>query len=282
MARRRPRGTARTALLSLLLVLAHAASARAAEGDEAATPPRLREPAPDPVAGASPAQSAGAASPRRWAFLSVRQDFAWVDGDRVCSPEVQRAGDFSCFRANGTQYLGTPRPEDAARVSGASIATTRVLATYQHFLGAHWAAAATAGVVLRGGGPRSVGRDAQPFLPFHLEGQVSWWPTGAPARGEGPAAFVLLGGGLAQVDSKLSLTVREDPTAAPPPSQLDNPERQTLDVYKKTGTGFAAVGGGVAAATSRSLIWRFALEATAAFPAFGLGAALEAGVGFDL
>ncbi|MBX3218749.1 MAG: hypothetical protein KF850_42480, partial [Labilithrix sp.] len=59
-------------------------------------------------------------------------------------------------------------------------------------------------------------------------------------------------------------------------------ERQTLDVYKKSGTGFAAVGGGVAASTSRSLIWRLAVEAIAAFPAFGVGAALEAGVGFDL
>lgn len=313
MARRPLRGTPSAALLSILLAPARAAAsddapardeherAAASPDDTPATtgespattgeiPPDDDE-APPPRAPAAPARGAAAdAAPRpadapptrRWAFVSLRQDFAWVDGDRVCSPEVQRAGDFSCFRANGTQYLGTPRPEDAATVSGGAIATTRVLATYQHFLGTHWAAAATAGVVLRGGGPRSVGRDARSFFPFHLEGQLSWWPSGAPARGGGPSGFALVGGGIAQIDSKFSLAVREDPSAPPPPSQLDNPERQTLDVYRKTGTGFAAIGGGIAASTSRSLIWRLAVEAMASFPAFGVGAALEAGVGFDL
>lgn len=230
---------------------------------------------------AGPARAAEA-SPRsrRWALLSVRQDFAWVDGDRVCSPEVQSAGELSCFRANGTQYVGTPRAEDAAKVRGVSVATTRILAGYQHFLGTHWAVSALAGVVLRGGGPRPLGGDA--FFPFHFEGQLSLWPSGPPARGGGLAGFFLVGGGLAQTDSKLSINVREDPSASLPPSQIDNPARQTLDVYKKSGTGFVGFGGGLAVSTSPTLIWRLAVEGIASFPAPGIGAGLEAGVGFDL
>ncbi|MBX3225406.1 MAG: hypothetical protein KF795_33180 [Labilithrix sp.] len=259
MGRRPPRGMRSIVLLTVVLApaLAHAAEDDARPSEETS-------------------------SRRRWAFISLRQDFAWIEGDRVCSPEVQRAGDFSCFRANGTQYLGTPRPEDAARAAGVSAATTRLLATYQHFLGTRWAVAATAGVVLRGGGPRAVGSAARAFLPFHLEGQISWWPSGAPARGRGLAPFALAGVGVAQIDSRFTLAVREDPSAPPPPSQLDNPERQSLDVYKKAGTGFGAIGGGLAGAAGRSSIWRVAVEATASFPAFGLGAALEAGLGFDL
>ena len=253
-------------------------------GPRESAPPEMPAPATAATANANApeARTAQRSEARRWVFVSFRQDLAWVEGDHVCSPEVQRSGDFSCFRANGTQYLGTPRSEDAASASGLSVATTRLLATYQHSVGTHWSVGAVVGLVLRGGGPRPVGRDAREFFPFHLEGQLSWWPSGAPARGEGPSPFLLLGGGLAQIDSRFSLAVREDPRAPLPPSQLDNPERQTLDVYKKSGTGFVGLGGGIAASTSSSLLWRLALEAMGSFPAFGIGAGLEAGVGFDL
>jgi hypothetical protein len=235
----------------------------------------------DPADAASdPVPAAVESRPRRWALLSIRQDFAWIDGDRVCSPAVQSAGELSCFRKNGTPYIGTPRAEDSAKARGIAVATTRILASYQHFLGTHWALAVLAGVVLRGGGPRPAGGSA--FFPFHLEGQLSWWPAGPPARGGGLAPFLLLGGGLAQVDSKLSLDVREDPNAPLPPSQIDNPAHQTLDVYEKSGTGFGGFGGGIAVATSPTLLWRLALEGVASFPAPGIGAGLEAGVGFDL
>ena len=45
--------------------------------------------------------------------------------------------------------------------------------------------------------------------------------------------------------AKLRSTVVEDPNAAPPPNQPDNPPTQELDVYKKAGSGFAGIGIGV-------------------------------------
>ncbi len=40
------------------------------------------------------------------------------------------------------------------------------------------------------------------------------------------------------------MTVAENQAVPPPPSQPDNPPVQTLDAYKKTGSGFAELGAG--------------------------------------
>ena len=62
-------------------------------------------------------------------------------------------------------------------------------------------------------------------------------------------AFLQLSGGVAQIYGSAKVTVNETPTVfqvpggvVPPASQLDNPPTQTLDAYKKTGSGFASAG----------------------------------------
>jgi hypothetical protein len=218
----------------------------------------------------------------RWIMASVRQDFAWLDGQHVCSPERQAAGDFACFRSNDTQYLGTPKSGDAASVRGVAVATTRVLVGYQQFVTQHVAVAGLVGVAVRGGGPKPVGTAGHAFLPLHLEAQASVWPWGPPRRAGVARFFALVGGGIGQIDARANVRVREDRTAIAPPSQLDNPEEQTLSAYRKAGTGFADAGVGMACALSRHWVLRAALEGLVSFPAPGLGAALEAGVAFDL
>ena len=218
----------------------------------------------------------------RWVMGSLRQDFAWLDGNAVCSPASQAAGDFACFRSNDTQYLGTPNPADAARVRGLSVATTRVLVGYQQFVTRALSLAGWAGVAVRGGGPKPLGEDAHAFLPLHLEAQLSVWPWGPPLQVGRPRPFALVGGGLAQVDAQAKIRVREDRSAPAAPSQLDNPDEQTLTAYRKAGTGFASAGLGVACALSRHWVLRAALTGLVSFPAPGIGAGLEAGIAFDL
>lgn len=220
---------------------------------------------------------------RMWLFLSVRQDFTWASGSKVCSPNVQRDGAFACFRGDETQYLGTPRPEDRANVGpGFLLATTRLTASYSHFVLRTLAVEGVFGWVVRGGGPRSVGEVARDFLPLHLEARAAYFPWGPPTRNSGLAPFIAASVGVAQTDGHFRVGVREDTGAPRPASQLDNPDAQTLDVYVRRGTGFAGAGLGLVAALGHDVLLRAAATATGSFPAGGFGTSIELGVGYDL
>lgn len=218
----------------------------------------------------------------RWITASIRQDLAWLDGNEVCSPASQSAGDFSCFRGNETQYLGTPNPADASRVRGLTFATTRILVGYQHFVTHALAVSGVVGAAIRGGGPKPLGESAHAFLPLHLEAQLSVWPWGAPLGTGRVRPFASFGGGIGQIDAHANVRVREDRSAPAAPSQLDNPDEQTLSVYRKSGIGFAAAGLGAACSLSRHWVLRIAMQGLVSFPAPGLGASLDAGIAFDL
>lgn len=217
-----------------------------------------------------------------WVFLTVQQDASWSSGEDPCTPANQQTSYVSCFRANGTQYLGTPRASDRASLApGFTLATTRVALHYAHFVLPRLSLGGRAGLVVNGGGPRALGRDVRPFFPLHLELQAAWWPL-APRRGRGVGAFLFAGGGLAQIDTRSMTRVREDLSAPPAPSQLDNPPEQRLDVYQRSGIGFASVGAGAAGPLSERMLWRAAVQGMTSFPAPGLTLGLELGIGFDL
>lgn len=219
----------------------------------------------------------------RWVFVTVEQDFSWLDGSTPCSPESQQNGSFACFRANGSQYLGTPRRGDRSRVGpGFLPSTTRVLVGYTHFLTSSFALGGRVGFAVRGGSPRSVGEDARAFLPVHLEMQATWSPPLLASSHGGFRGLILASGGVAQFDGHARLDVREDPSVPPPASQLDNPASQSLDVYRKSGIGFGALGVGFVARIYRDWLGRVALQGIASFPSTGYALALEAGIGFDL
>jgi hypothetical protein len=99
------------------------------------------------------------------------------------------------------------------------------------------------GYVLRGGGPRADGADTHPFLPFHIEGRLAYWFGSDVFSTNGFRPFIFASAGAAQVDTRFSVVVHEDPTIPPPPSQIDNPPAQALDAYRRMGQGFA--GGGL-------------------------------------
>lgn len=304
-------GRAAIGLATLLALLGSTGIARADENDAGDEPP-TEEPVPSKDAPPEPAQEPSPApvearpteteteaetaataelppkgdrrSPaRKWLFLSVRQDFTWASGSKVCSPNVQRTGEFACFRGDGVQYLGTPRPEDRANVGpGFLLATTRLTVSYSHFVLRTLALEGSVGWVVRGGSPRSVGEVARDFLPLHLEAKAAYFPWGPPARTGGLAPFVAASVGVAQTDGHFQVAVREDTGAPRPAGQLDNPDAQALDVYVRRGTGFAGGGLGLVAAVGHNILLRAAATATGSFPAGGFGTSLELGVGYDL
>jgi hypothetical protein len=119
------------------------------------------------------------------------------------------------------------------------------------------------------GGPESVralGGDSSKFLPYHAEARVKMYfskiyrDDGSGLRG--PSAFVMLGGGLAQVDPHVVVPVGECrvDSAAPVEGQpvmisgRENACRESsnqvfqikdVDVYQRLGQGFVSGGVGV-------------------------------------
>lgn len=173
--------------------------------------------------------------------FSVAQDFLWAGGTDVCTEKSQVKLGWSCFRRQGTQYHGTPIEGFKDKVSaGFAPATTRVL------LGLDVLPLEQLGLGVRlgyafGGSPRTDGGHG--FQSLHLEARVSYWLGQAyPEHGIAPFAFV--GGGVGEVDARYSVDVRENTSVPPPPEQLDNPNYQTLDAYKKLGVGFGSFGVG--------------------------------------
>jgi len=180
----------------------------------------------------------GASQPKRNGFsLGLQQDFLLLNStDQVCSGQ---AG-WTCFEGDSQAgYYGT-KPY-AGREAGNEIAggvqtgTVRLLAGYDRFLGNHWALGARLGVAFQGGPKAPGGRS---FLPFHGEGRLAYWLDGNSADAVGFHPYVLLGGGIAQLDAKLSVTVF-DGTASD-----TRGERRRVNAWYKSGTAFGEAGFG--------------------------------------
>ncbi|MFO0590000.1 MAG: hypothetical protein U0441_20830 [Polyangiaceae bacterium] len=178
--------------------------------------------------------------------VTVEQDLGIVSGSSVCGKSAQLNDGFACFRADKTQYHGTPKSQDGGDPEGVFQGTTRVLASYDRLLFNHWTIGARVGVVVNGAGPKPDGAAAPNFLPFHGELRTGYWFGAAPFVGTGFRAGVFVAGGIAQVDSTWQVTVVENTKVRPPANQPDNPAKQVLDAYQKAGTGF--VGGGLSLA----------------------------------
>ncbi|MFT3771628.1 MAG: hypothetical protein QM820_39955 [Minicystis sp.] len=189
--------------------------------------------------------NAKAAAPNR-VSLTLQQDFGVVHGTDVCTKEAQLTRGFACFRANGTQYHGSPLSEEGGGPSGAFPATTRLLLGFDRVLLDNLTLGVRGGFAFRGGGPKPDGAEAPSFLPFHGEARAAYWFGSMPFA---PSRFrigLFVAGGIAQVDSTFRVRVQEDTNKPPPAAQPTNPAAQTLDAYKKAGTGF--IGGGLATA----------------------------------
>ena len=213
-----------------------------------------------------------------WIGVHAAQDLAIVGGDEVCSQASQADEGFACFftdpNGNTVQYGFDPQPGFANKINtGLAVATTRFLASGDFALSERIMLGARLGYAI-GGGPSTIDAENNEikFLPFHAELRGSFWFNKTPRKGIHP--YVHVGGGMAQVDAKLPVTVRDCSTfqAFPnnpdgsrpydncaggldpiPGGLLDTAEPLELDAYKKLGQGFAALGGGAVYGLSENL-----------------------------
>ncbi|MEJ7728123.1 MAG: hypothetical protein WKG00_02810 [Polyangiaceae bacterium] len=130
---------------------------------------------------------------------------------------------------------------------------------------------------------------------MHLEGRVAYWLGRRPFERTGARPYVFLSGGMAQVDTSVTVQVLEDGEscgAADPDDRDSNctqpsdgssatkpePRIQDLDAYKQAGFGFAGGGVGVMVAPTKGVGINLAVRASATFPAVTAVISPELGV----
>jgi hypothetical protein len=202
----------------------------------------------------------GSRAPGNWFGIQGGVDFAMISGSGVCSETADPA--YSCFE-NGNPYLGVPNVNYGGSIDGGFQASTaRVMLSYERVVAPLFSLEVRAGFAFNGGpdSPRSLGGDNSKFLPYHAEGRLKLYFTrvfrddGSGLRG--PSGFVVLGGGLAQVDPHVSVPVGEcrEPGVPFEPGQISARENfcrnsanqvfeiKEVDVYQRLGQAFVSGG----------------------------------------
>ncbi|MBI3206724.1 MAG: hypothetical protein HYZ29_34635 [Myxococcales bacterium] len=200
-----------------------------------------------------------------WFGLHYAHDFALTSGSEVCSRDSQKSEGFACFYQDSeTQYEFVPHPKYSNDIKGGlAPATFRALISFDYLLGQNITTGVRVGYAFGGGPPSGAKKEAK-FLPFHAEVRASYWFGDAPFASSGFRPYVGLGGGAAQVDAKLPVTVGDcaGTPGGPPSSPSDDFPKDTayyldcrqgsakpvplqLDVYKRLGQGFIGLHGGL-------------------------------------
>jgi hypothetical protein len=183
----------------------------------AASPaPRLpvpAEPLPPPAPPATRAPKPTLAFNRHWFGVHVAQDIMQLGRDHVCTQNADLPSDYSCFY-EGTErrYFGTTYPPMDKAPTRLTLATTRVLLSYDYAFSDRFSLGGRAGYAFGGGPPAHQAettdpslRGGTPFLPWHLEARASYWLV--PLSSEPWHVFVGGGAGMLQVDAPV--TIRE-------------------------------------------------------------------------
>lgn len=210
-----------------------------------------------------------------WLSAGLQQDFLMFSGEAgVCG--IDRTAELSCFRA-GDRFRD-PTVEftagDGGEVAGGfRPATTRLMIGYERVLFPNISIGARLGYAI-GGGPAEPNGAA--FVPFHAELRGSYWF--APLERGRIRPYATVGGGLAQIDSSVTTElVDRSPVGQIPVDAQGQPQASRVTVWKKTGTTFAALGGGAMYPLSDHGGITAELKAVLLFPSSGMSVALQAG-----
>lgn len=179
---------------------------------------------------------------KNWIGLHFAGDIAFIGGNNICSA----TSDFYCYYGGGVPVppgnLAAPYTGNVK--TGASFGTARILASYERLLTSHIGVEGRLGFAFNGGPAAPNGTK---FLPLHLEARGKYWFIKDGFEKKGLRPYVHLGGGIAQVDAKISVTV-VDCTTRLTPSCLAGQDRSapvaTVDAYRKLGQTFVTLGGG--------------------------------------
>lgn len=217
---------------------------------------------------------------KNWIGLHFGLDVAVIGGPNVCSV----GGGYECYDAGTTNspYNGPPYPGTGI-ATGTAVATQRILLSYDRAFTPNIMAGVRIGYAL-GGGPPAITDPGNPkttaddkkiaFLPFHAELRLSYWFGQGALGKKGLRPYLFVGGGMAQVDAKVPVTVFDCGKTNDQNQSLDAagnvingaaceagdksinqnslPQRK-LDAWKKLGQGFAAGGGGIVYAINPQL-----------------------------
>lgn len=197
----------------------------------------------------SPSSGGGGGGPsspykKNWFGLHIGQDLSVVGGSNVCTPASQANNGFACFK-QGTSIpaVGYPNGAQGDKIStGIAAATTRFMLSYDRAFTPNILAGGRVGFAI-GGGPKSGNKS---FLPIHIELDAQYWFGKNALSKKGFRAYAQLGGGVAQVDTKLPVT------ACPTATGCTTTTAVQLDAYKKLGQSFITLGGGAMYAITQS------------------------------
>jgi hypothetical protein len=195
---------------------------------------------------------------KNWLSLAVQLDWMIVPGNSTAcggsgSPFFSP---YQCYYPSGSMTPGQPYnnieydgPDNKGGAAygdtvkgGPALATVRILAGYDRVIG-NFTLGVRAGVALRGG--------PSGFLPFHGEARVAFWFGHEPFARSGVRPYVLVNGGVAQVEAAVGVKVYDcGTTNATPASCLPKYQQEVaagntlkLDAWKPAGNGF--IGGGL-------------------------------------
>jgi hypothetical protein len=157
---------------------------------------------------------------KNWLGLHFAQDFAIVGGNNVCDSNLgQKNENYACFYEATTDkpFVHTPFPYKDGIQQGMVLATQRILLSYERAFFPFLTVGLRAGFAFGGGPPagqtvkkvngvvqaRATGSGGTPFLPVHVEVRAAYWLL--PLTSKFFRAYVGAGGGMAQVDAKVSI-----------------------------------------------------------------------------
>lgn len=223
---------------------------------------------------------------RFWVNLSLAADALLMPAaDAACAGD-----DYECFY-EGDVYRDPSLPvgleEGGARRGagdvngGLALATMRVLAGVDYALTPHWLLGVNLGFAFRGGPQRAGGQvEGAAFFPLHAElGASYWFRDGLNLQRGALVPFASLSAGLAQVDASLEVPIVDQSAAALEDCAGQGGEClvKNVEAWRKTGTLFAALGGGALYAIDERGGVVADLRLMQLFPSPGTGFALRLG-----
>jgi len=181
----------------------------------------------------------GVAAKKNWLSLSIQQEALFLPTvNGACSTDAT----YACY--DGTEPYDLPShnltPGTDNVEGGFSLATARVLVGYERVVHPHITVGAKLGFAFNHGPTQG----SSSFLPLHAEARVAYWFGSHPTARTGLRPFVVLSGGVAEVDAKRRFVAQD---VRPPYDSNYN-----LQAWRKAGQGFAALGGGIMYALSPS------------------------------
>ncbi len=225
---------------------------------------------------------------KNWLGIHFAQDIAIIGGSDVCSAYSRANNGYACYVQGSTDqpYNGDPFP-GAGISSGTVIATRRLLLSFDRAFSPNITLGVRVGFAFGGGppagkGPDDQGRPRDPndpnraplpptdgtsFLPFHAELRLAYWFGKGALGKKGLHPYVHLGGGVAQVDGKVKVTLADCPYDLPDADyyactagdkSVANAARNVtrtyqVDAWRKMGQGFITAGGGAMYAFTTNL-----------------------------